>query len=352
MTQVTVSASKAYEVQIGTALLDTVGEQVKKLEGKVQRVAVITDSNVAPLYLPRVETSLKNAGIATISYVFPAGEESKNGETYLSIVEWLASQELTRNACILALGGGVVGDLAGFVAATYLRGIAFIQVPTTLLAAVDSSVGGKTAIDLEAGKNLVGAFYQPRLVLCDLDTFDTLSPAVFADGCAEVIKYGMIRSANLLADLKGTHIKNQLEEVVAQCVGMKRDIVEADEFEQGERKLLNFGHTLGHAIEKQSKYSVSHGKAVAIGMVLITKAAVKQGVCPEECLTLLESLLEKYELPSNTVFSIEELFDGAMADKKRSGDSIDIVIPVAVGKSEIKRIDMEKLKHWIEMGKQ
>ena len=225
MTTVTVRASRPYEVTIGRGLLDTVGRQAAG-QWKGRSAAVVSDSTVAPLYLNRVKDSLERAGFRVHSFVFPAGEDQKNGGTYLKLLEFLAARRLTRADGLIALGGGVVGDLAGFAAATFLRGIGFLQLPTTLLAAVDSSVGGKTAIDLTNGKNLAGAFYQPQAVLCDLDTLDTLPAEVFADGCAEVIKYGMIGDPALLARLETVDFRADPEELVARCVAQKRDLVE------------------------------------------------------------------------------------------------------------------------------
>ena len=305
---------------------------------------------MAPLYLNRVKDSLERAGFQVHSFVFPAGEDQKNGGTYLKLLEFLAARRLTRADGLIALGGGVVGDLAGFAAATFLRGIGFLQLPTTLLAAVDSSVGGKTAIDLTNGKNLAGAFYQPQAVLCDLDTLDTLPAEVFADGCAEVIKYGMIGDPALLARLETVDFRADPEELVARCVAQKRDLVEQDEFDTGARQLLNLGHTLGHGVEACSGYMVSHGRAVAIGMTLVTRAAVAFGRCPAEVLPRLRRLLERYGLPDATAYSAQALYEKTLSDKKRSGDTISLVVPIAWGASQLVRIPVSELPAWIERG--
>lgn len=349
MTTVTVRASRPYEVTIGRGLLDTVGRQAAG-QWKGRSAAVVSDSTVAPLYLNRVKDSLERAGFQVHSFVFPAGEDQKNGGTYLKLLEFLAARRLTRADGLIALGGGVVGDLAGFAAATFLRGIGFLQLPTTLLAAVDSSVGGKTAIDLTNGKNLAGAFYQPQAVLCDLDTLDTLPAAVFADGCAEVIKYGMIGDPALLARLETVDFRADPEELVARCVAQKRDLVEQDEFDTGARQLLNLGHTLGHGVEACSGYTVSHGRAVAIGMTLVTRAAVAFGRCPAEVLPRLRRLLERYGLPDATAYSAQALYEKTLSDKKRSGDTISLVVPVAWGASQLVRIPVSELPAWIERG--
>lgn len=317
---------------------------------KGRSAAVVSDSTVAPLYLNRVKDSLERAGFRVHSFVFPAGEDQKNGGTYLKLLEFLAARRLTRADGLIALGGGVVGDLAGFAAATFLRGIGFLQLPTTLLAAVDSSVGGKTAIDLTNGKNLAGAFYQPQAVLCDLDTLDTLPAEVFADGCAEVIKYGMIGDPALLARLETVDFRADPEELVARCVAQKRDLVEQDEFDTGARQLLNLGHTLGHGVEACSGYTVSHGRAVAIGMTLVTRAAVAFGRCPAEVLPRLRRLLERYGLPDATAYSAQALYEKTLSDKKRSGDTISLVVPIAWGASQLVRIPVSELPAWIERG--
>ena len=349
MTTVTVRASRPYEVTIGRGLLDTVGRQAAG-QWKGRSAAVVSDSTVAPLYLNRVKDSLERAGFRVHSFVFPAGEDQKNGGTYLKLLEFLAARRLTRADGLIALGGGVVGDLAGFAAATFLRGIGFLQLPTTLLAAVDSSVGGKTAIDLTNGKNLAGAFYQPQAVLCDLDTLDTLPAEVFADGCAEVIKYGMIGDPALLARLETVDFRADPEELVARCVAQKRDLVEQDEFDTGARQLLNLGHTLGHGVEACSGYTVSHGRAVAIGMTLVTRAAVAFGRCPAEVLPRLRRLLERYGLPDATAYSAQALYEKTLSDKKRSGDTISLVVPIAWGASQLVRIHVSELPAWIERG--
>ena len=349
MNTIPVAASRPYEVKIGAGLLKQAGQEIARLfPGAV--CAVITDTHVAPLYLQPVLTALRTAGLAPVSFVFPAGESAKCGKTYLELLEFLAQSRLTRSDVVVALGGGVTGDLAGFAAATYLRGVGLVQIPTTLLAAVDSSVGGKTAIDLAAGKNLAGAFYQPRLVLCDPDTLNTLPETVFSDGCAEVIKYGMLGSPELLDLLLQTPIRSQLEPVITLCVEKKRDLVQEDEFDTGRRQLLNLGHTVGHAIESLSGYTVSHGRAVATGMAVITRAAVKKGLCPPRCLAVLLQLLADYHLPDKTEFSPEDLYEKALGDKKRTGGSLNLVVPTGWGESRLMPMEISQLKGWIELG--
>ena len=349
MKRIRVHASREYDVLIENGLFAGLSSLAKGVL-KGRKVCIVSDTNVAPLYLDSAVKMLKDSGFCAESFVFPAGEGSKNGETYLSLLNFLAETRLTRADALIALGGGVVGDLTGFAAATFLRGIDLIQIPTTLLSCVDSSVGGKTAIDLPAGKNLAGAFYQPSLVLCDPELLKTLPDAVFSDGCAEVIKYGLIGSETLMEKLSAVHAKENLEEIIFECVDMKRDIVESDEFDTGRRQLLNLGHTFAHSIEAISDYKISHGSAVAAGMDIITRAAVKKGICPAECLEKLENLLKKYKLPCASPYRAEDLAEKALSDKKRSGDTITIVVPTAVGRSELMPIPVGELLSWAKDG--
>lgn len=344
MKLVEVKASGSYCVKIGHGLLDTLGTELAALAAG--NVLVVTDTNVAPHYLERTENSLKSAGFSVISEIIPEGEPSKNLVNYEKLLRRMAAAHLTRADTVVALGGGVTGDLAGFAAASYLRGIRLVQVPTTLLAMVDSSVGGKTAVDLPEGKNLVGAFHQPALVLCDLDTLDTLPQAVFREGCAEVIKTAILFDRPLFEDLKRDGLYFNRESVIARCVEHKRDIVAEDEFETGSRKLLNLGHTLGHAVEKCSGYAVAHGAAVAIGT-----AAMARAFCREDG-EEIHAVLQKFGLPLTTEFTPEELAEAALADKKRQGDTVTLVVPTAVGKCELCRLLVSELQSVFEAGMQ
>ena len=344
MKLVEVKASGSYCVKIGHGLLDTLGTELAALAKG--NVLVVTDTNVAPHYLERTENTLKNAGFSVISEIIPEGEPSKNLANYEKLLCRMAAAHLTRADTVVALGGGVTGDLAGFAAASYLRGIRLVQVPTTLLAMVDSSVGGKTAVDLPEGKNLVGAFHQPALVLCDLDTLDTLPQAVFREGCAEVIKTAILFDRPLFEDLKRDGLNFNRESVIARCVEHKRDIVAEDEFETGSRKLLNLGHTLGHAVEKCSGYAVAHGAAVAIGT-----AAMARAFCREDG-EEIHAVLQKFGLPLTTEFTPEELAEAALADKKRQGDTVTLVVPTAVGKCELCRLPVSELQSVFEAGMQ
>ena len=341
MKTVRVDASRSYEVKIGRGLLAAVGGEAVKLTGG--QAFVVSDETVAPLYLPQVIDSLRQAGLTVSSASVPAGEPSKSVEYYVNLLHLFAAKRLTRSDAVIALGGGVVGDLAGFAAATYLRGVPVIQIPTTLLAMVDSSVGGKTAIDLPAGKNLVGAFHQPSLVLCDPDALNTLPEDVFRDGCAEVVKTAVLFDRELFDHLRANGTDFDRERVIARCVACKRDVVCRDEFDTGERQLLNLGHTVGHAVEKCSCYSVSHGRAVAIGTAIIARAFSEEA---EEIL----SALRAFGLPTETEFSAEELAEAALADKKRSGDTLTLVIPERIGKPILKKIPVGELPTVIKAG--
>lgn len=349
MKTITVKASRSYEVKIGGGILPAIGKETASVL-KPGIAAVISDSNVWPLYGDTVRSSLENAGFRVVSYVFPAGESSKNASTYLSILNFLAENHVTRSDALIALGGGVVGDMAGFAAATYLRGIAYIQVPTTLLAAVDSSVGGKTAIDLDAGKNLAGAFYQPRLVLCDTDTLLTLPQDIFRDGCAEVIKYGVLYDPILMEHLSVRGLSFDRETVIAKCVEWKRDVVMEDEFDTGARQKLNLGHTIGHGIEARSNFSVSHGKAVAIGMAIVSRAAVEYGICSRETCEEILRVLKTFELPIVTDQGAEELYSAALSDKKRAGGTVNLIVPREIGNCILLPTKVEDMKAFIESG--
>ena len=244
----------------------------------------------------------------------------------------------------------MTGDLAGFAAATYQRGIPFVQVPTTLLAAVDSSVGGKTAVNLTSGKNQVGCFYQPSLVLCDPDTLRTLPPEEYRNGCAEVIKYAVLRSEPFFSELRAVPVSAQVEHVIATCVGMKRDLVAADEFDRGSRQLLNLGHSFGHAVEKCSDYAVPHGCGVAIGMAIIARAAAKRGICTEDTCAQILALLRQYGLPTETDFTCDALTDAARSDKKIADGKLHLIVPERIGHCRIETIPAADIRAWLADG--
>ena len=338
-TTIHVEASRSYDILIGRGILDSIGEMLRPIVGDC-RLGVLTDSRVDELYGDRLIDTLTAAGYAADKFVVPAGEASKCADNLLEFLNFLADCKLTRSDAVIAFGGGVVGDMAGLSAALYLRGVKFIQIPTTLLAAVDSSVGGKTAIDIPAGKNLVGAFYQPSLVCCDTALMDTLEPDIYRDGCAEVIKYGVILDKALYDRLQEPPFDR--ESVVARCVEIKRDVVQQDEFDNGIRGLLNFGHTFGHAIEKLSNFAVSHGEAVAKGMVIASRMAALMGMC--NVADELSALLVKYGFDISCAYSASEIFDSLLSDKKRRGGTISVVLPRSVGDCTLVALELDELK--------
>lgn len=343
MNRIRISASKEYDVCIGSGLLSQLGAMIAEVCSPT-KVAIVSDSNVWPLYGKAATSSLETAGFEVVRFVFPAGEKSKNGSNYLALLNFLAENRLTRTDCIIALGGGVVGDLAGFTAATYLRGIGYIQVPTTLLAAVDSSVGGKTAIDLPAGKNLAGCFYQPKLVLCDIDTLNTLPAAIFRDGCAEVIKYGILFDPALFVHLEHAGLAFDRKKVITRCVELKAGVVAEDEFDTGRRMLLNLGHTIGHSIEAVSNFTLSHGQAVAMGMAIVARS------CGCADTPRIIGCLQRFGLPTQTDHSADVLAEVALTDKKRSGDSVKLILPERIGKCRIEPIPADQLLSLIQAG--
>ena len=344
-----VHTAPPYQVLIGPGLLGTCGERLKEVLPPC-RIAVLTDSTVASLYLSTVTASLEAAGFPTVSHVFPAGEAQKNLVTLSELLEFLVSEHLTRSDCVVALGGGVTGDMAGFAAAVYLRGIRCVQLPTTLLSAVDSSVGGKTAIDLAAGKNLAGAFLQPAAVLCDTNCLTTLPPDVFADGAAEAIKTGVLSDESLFALFEDGTLTADPAEVIARCVAYKAGVVERDEKEQNERRLLNLGHTVGHAIEKCSGYAIPHGHAVAAGLAIIARSAEALGWTEEPIAARIAACLSKNGLPVGTEYPPKALAEAALADKKRAGGNITLVIPKRIGLCELKTVPVTELLPIIAAG--
>ena len=329
MLTITVPTKIPYDVQIGDGLLDGVGAKIRALT-KAVRVMLVSDDIVAPLYGARVRASLEDAGFAVSEFVFANGEAQKRLSTLEGVLEQLAAAHFTRSDLVVALGGGVVGDLAGFAAAVYARGIDYVQIPTTLLAAVDSSVGGKTAVDLAHGKNLCGAFHQPRAVFCDTDTLRTLTPHQVRDGLAEMLKYGVICDAELF-DRIVNYQNEDMAALIARCVEIKRDVVAEDEFDRGSRALLNLGHTVGHAIETASGFAVTHGHAVAAGMGVIARAAEADGIAAPGTAARIVAALGALGLPCGTEFDMATLAPLIQGDKKADGTKITLIAPRTVG---------------------
>ncbi len=351
MREVEVRAStKTYSVYMGAGIISEAGERIRAIAPKAEKIAIVTDDNVDSLHAGKLEASLRNAGFETVKYILPHGEESKNGLNYLAILSFLAEKGLSRSDVLVALGGGMVGDIAAFAAATYLRGIKYFQLPTTLLAMVDSSVGGKTAIDLPAGKNLAGAFCQPEAVICDTATLDTLPENVLREGCAEVLKYGILGDRELFEHMAKKGLGFDREEVIFRSVAMKRDYVCADEFDTGVRRKLNLGHTFGHAVEKLSGFALSHGESVAIGTAVVARAAAKTGYCAQGCAHEIEAALKALGLPTESGLSIDEAMPVMLSDKKRTGSLVNIIIPRDIGRCEIVPMDAGTLKEFMSKG--
>ena len=339
---------KEYRIDIDAGILNRCGELIKTVfQG--EKIAVVTDSNVAPLYEEKVCNSLREQGFEVKTIVIPAGESSKCQEQLFRLYDEMLSFGLTRSDLIVALGGGVVGDLTGYAAASLLRGIPFVQIPTTLLAQVDSSVGGKVAIDLPRGKNLVGAFYQPKMVLIDPECLTTLTDRVFADGMAEVIKYGAIRDRVLFEELENIQNREELfakmEEIVYTCCNIKRQIVEQDELDTGERMILNFGHTFGHAIEKQYHYETyTHGEAVGAGMLMALNYGEKQGITASGVAERMEKMLIRYHLPTKVAMTPQALRDAMAVDKKGEGSKLNLILLRDIGEVLISKIDKSEFQ--------
>lgn len=343
--KLTVNLGKnSYPIHIENGILDKTGIYVSGIfHGK--KIMIISDDNVFPLYGAKVTDSLTASGFECHSLVLPHGEPTKNFQSLPGIYSSMLKAKLTRSDLVIALGGGVIGDLAGFAAASFLRGVKLVQIPTSLLAQVDSSVGGKVAVDLPEGKNLVGAFYHPKLVLIDPDVLDTLPPHFISDGMGEVIKYGCIKDAALFNRLAShtsfEDLKPELPEIISRCVDIKRIVVEADQFDTGERMLLNFGHTLAHTIEQYYHYErESHGEAVAIGMYQITKLAEKKGLTSPGCAEKIRETLKIYGLPYECGLPVSALTEAVTLDKKNLNGHLNIVLLKEIGESYVYPTDV------------
>lgn len=346
MKKIHVNTSQPYDVLIERGGLKKCGEYVRNITG-ASRAAIITDDIVGALYAQDVTDSMTKNGFECSVFTFPNGEQSKNLSVFGDILDFLCESSITRSDIVIALGGGVVGDITGFAAASYLRGVDFVQIPTTLLAQIDSSVGGKTAIDIPGGKNLVGAFKQPSLVICDSDSLKTLTPEILSDGMAEAVKYGMIRDEKLFELIESHNLDNIdeiMDEMVYTCIDIKRDVVEHDEFDRGERMILNFGHTLGHAIEGWHKYTdFTHGMGVAAGMCIITGK-----LCGNAVLDRLVNCLENYKLPVGTDIPMNELLPFCCKDKKRESGNLSYIVCKTIGRAEIVKVTVDEFCRLME----
>ncbi len=345
MKRIKVKTSREYEVLVGAGAVTEIGDVISRLS-HAKRILTVTDDNVFPLHMEKFGALLPSS-TENHTFVIPHGEENKSIETVISILTYLKEHGFDRDDLIIALGGGVTGDIAAFAASVYMRGIDFINVPTTLLSQVDSSVGGKTGVDFLGSKNIIGTFYQPILVVCDTDYLKTLPYEIFSDGSAEVIKYAFINDPSLLALIEDG-IKKNIDAIVYSCVSNKNSIVSRDEFDRGERALLNFGHTVGHAVESLSGYNISHGKAVAVGMAVITRACEKAGICEDGVTERLVRTLKASSLPTETDKKASELIEAIKNDKKKSGDGITVVVPTALSVTETRKMSFSELETLIE----
>lgn len=345
--------ARSYVIEIGTGLLQQCGKKIGALVNGRQ-AAIVTDSNVGPLYANMVKTSLEQQGFAVTVISIPAGESSKSWEQAERILTVLLEKQFHRDACVIALGGGVVGDLAGFVSSIYQRGIAFFQIPTSLLAQVDSSVGGKVAVNHRLGKNMIGSFYQPKLVLIDMDTLQTLEQRHWQNGLAEVVKYGVIYDAaffQYLQEHTTELVSRQLEEageMIARCCQLKAEVVALDEKENGVRAKLNYGHTIGHGLELAGHYQgYLHGEAVAVGMVLAARYAAECGMCAASLEQKIAALLQAFHLPVEVepTLSMDEILQGMLLDKKVQDGQLVFILPEAIGNvTIIKGVPQEKIR--------
>ena len=343
---------REYDILIERGLLDRAGELCRAVLPKAERLFVVTDTNVGPLYWNRLKAGLGSAGFETALSVVSAGEESKNASQLARLWEEMMDFGLTRTDAVVALGGGVVGDLTGFAAATILRGVAFVQIPTTLLAQVDSSVGGKVAIDLEHGKNLAGAFYQPKLVLMDPDVLDTLSLPAFMAGMAEVLKYGCIWDADFFGFLAARPSRRELtadiEHILYTCCDVKRQVVMEDERDTGTRMLLNFGHTLGHAYELAGHYvEWSHGEAVAAGMCAAARLGAALGVTPPDVPGRVTDAVASLGLPTSISCAPDDYAAAIGLDKKGAGSQISLIVLKELGRAIPYKIPKADLLEWL-----
>lgn len=349
MLELTISGARPYPVLSAPGLLAQAGPLLAQRMAPCP-CAVVTDTQVGPQYGPVLERSLESAGFSPCRVPFPAGEGFKTGQTYFTILEALAAAGLTRGDLVVTLGGGVAGDLGGFAAATYLRGVALAHIPTSLLAMVDAAVGGKTAINLSAGKNLAGAFYPPRLVLCDPEVLGTLPEQAFRDGCGEVAKYAALGDRALAAHLLDRGLDFDRAYVIERCLRAKAALVQADEYDRGPRRLLNLGHTVAHALERCSDYALPHGQAVAVGLAVTARASLAWGLCGSRRAEDILALLDRLGLPTRTGFSAAALAEAAWQDKKRSGGTLELVVPRDAGDCVLYPLPVSQLADFIAAG--
>ena len=349
--------SDSYHIYVGHHLLAQAGKLIRS-HTSGSKILLVTHPDLNKLYGTELLTSLESTGYSVTTATVSTGEHAKSFDSYQKLVSILAEHRFTREDIVVGLGGGVIGDLAGFVAATYMRGCALVHIPTSLLAMIDSSIGGKTAIDLPFGKNLVGVFYNPRAVIVDLELLNSIPTPLLQDSCGELIKYGVLSGHELFNKISLARNPMQVidvsqrQELIQACIEIKKSVVEADFKEAGSRKLLNLGHTLGHAIETLSNFELGHGSCVATGTAMMAKACFKLGLCSYEDAKSIAELTQSYELPTSTSFTVEELYSAALHDKKSHADSIDVALIYGIGDVRIERKSFAELKQLIELAKE
>lgn len=349
MRTVNIDLHSGYTVYIEQGLIDNCGKYIGTLcSGR--RAVIISDSNVAPLYADKVAKSLQDSGFEASVFTVEAGEESKNPENLIKAADFCAQSELTRSDVIVALGGGVITDMAGLCGALYQRGIAVCQIPTSLLAMVDSSVGGKTAVNLSKGKNMFGAFYQPSMVICDSTVLSTLPECEFSNGMAEVIKYAVLKGGRVKELLDAENVEDNLDELIEECVKIKKEYVCEDEFDTGARQFLNLGHTIGHAIERNSNFDIAHGSAVSAGMCIVARACNELGICTQSTAEYIEALCKKFSLPTAVSMDNEALFEASLSDKKRLGQKVTLVLVREIGECYLEKTAVENIRNIIDKG--
>lgn len=349
MDRITVKGSTSYDVIIANGILGRVGELLH-LDIGGKKALIVTDENVAPLYLNTVADSLVAYGYEVLTLSLEPGDQTKSINSYVDIIGILAENEFSSSDVCVALGGGMIGDLTGFVGSTYKRGMCIAQIPTSLLAAVDASVGGKTAVNLPSGKNQVGTIHNPSIVICDPLTMRTLSGPAMQEGYAEILKYGILAGEDIIDALRLAVNTGDYSKVIAMSVTIKRDVVEADEKDKGVRQYLNFGHLIGHAIEASSGYRVSHGQAVAEGMALEARCAALSGYTEMTAYTEISTLLEEFGFDISQIYSSDILTPFIKADKRIRNEEIRIIVPHSVGNCTSINLPISKLYSYINKG--
>ncbi|MDO5715804.1 MAG: 3-dehydroquinate synthase [Tissierellia bacterium] len=350
MIEIPINVEPAYTIFIRQVLLKDAGQYLDKF---YKQIVIITDDNVDPYYSDTLFSSYKLEGNEIYKFILHHGEENKNMNTVQDILNFLSQVKIKKDDLLIALGGGVVGDITGFVASIYLRGMDYIQIPTTFLSAIDSSVGGKTAVNLPEGKNLVGSFKQPLAVFCDTDCFKTLDDLIFSEGVAEALKYALLFDEELFWRFSEGIVKKDsydIDQIIKQCIEYKKDLVEKDEFDQKERQILNFGHTIGHAIERCSNFKIRHGQGVSIGMAVIVRALERKKIVEEGLSQTIEQTFVKYHLPVSIEYSFDEIKEYLLRDKKIQDGKINIAMIDKIGSSRLQEMELEEFMEFAELG--